>query len=47
MFYMEMNDFSLAGGVSPEKLVSLKDGIVESRPLAGRDPETLPYRMKH
>lgn len=39
MFYLPTQDFVIAG-TSPEKLVSLHDGVIESCPLAG----TRPYR---
>lgn len=37
MFYIEADDYVIAGA-SPEKLVSIRDGIVESCPLAGTRP---------
>jgi anthranilate synthase component I len=33
-FYLEFDDQALAG-TSPEKLISIQDGLIESRPLAG------------
>jgi anthranilate synthase component I len=33
-FYLEFDDTAVAG-TSPEKLISIQDGIIESRPLAG------------
>ena len=37
MFYLEVNGYAIAGA-SPEKLVSIEDGVVEIRPLAGTRP---------
>ncbi|MCP3679641.1 MAG: anthranilate synthase component I family protein [Gammaproteobacteria bacterium] len=37
MFYLECDDFVLAGA-SPEQLVQIENGIVESSPLAGSRP---------
>jgi len=39
MFYMTFEDYAVAGA-SPEKLVSVKDKVVEARPLAGTRPRS-------
>jgi anthranilate synthase component I len=39
MFYIEADDYVIAGA-SPEKLISIKDGVIESCPLAGTRPRT-------
>ncbi len=37
LFYFDLGDVQIAGA-SPEKLISVKDGIVESTPIAGTRP---------
>jgi anthranilate synthase component 1 len=37
MYYLEFGDFQIAGA-SPEPLVKVHDGIVETRPIAGTSP---------
>lgn len=37
MFYLDCGDFQLAGS-SPEKLISIEDGVIETKPLAGTRP---------
>jgi anthranilate synthase component I len=37
MYYLEFGDFQIAGA-SPEPLVRVQDGIVETRPIAGTSP---------
>lgn len=39
MFYLDMGDYVLVGS-SPEVMVRLKDGLVETRPIAGTRPRT-------
>ena len=39
MFYMTFDNYAVAGA-SPEKLVSVKDKVVEARPLAGTRPRS-------
>ncbi|MEM9242743.1 MAG: anthranilate synthase component I [Pseudomonadota bacterium] len=41
MFYLETDDFTVAGA-SPEKLITVEDGVIESRPLAGTRPRSNP-----
>ena len=38
MFYFEERDFAIAGA-SPELLISVKDGMIESMPIAGTSPK--------
>lgn len=39
LFYIETDDYVIAGA-SPEKLISIKDKVIESCPLAGTRPRT-------
>lgn len=41
MFFLETDRFAIAGA-SPEKLVTVKDKLIESRPLAGTRPRKKP-----